>query len=126
MGRQVSGAVSRNRARRRLREAYRAARDVAPARVDLVVIGRRPALTAELRNRMGTAAVNAIKAIGYEGAGTVEEIVPAADPLSRTFLVKIDVGRDARLRSGLYGRGRFAGRDRDDGTGPDRARRRPE
>ena len=31
-----------------------------------------PALTPELREKMGTAAVNAIKAIGYEGAGTVE------------------------------------------------------
>ena len=31
-----------------------------------------PALSPELREKMGTAAVNAIKAIGYEGAGTVE------------------------------------------------------
>ena len=31
-----------------------------------------PALNAELREAMGNAAVNAIKAIGYEGAGTVE------------------------------------------------------
>lgn len=31
-----------------------------------------PALTEDLRNRMGTAAVNAAKAIGYRGAGTVE------------------------------------------------------
>lgn len=31
-----------------------------------------PALTEELRNKMGTAAVNAAKAIGYRGAGTVE------------------------------------------------------
>jgi ribonuclease P protein component len=46
VGRQIRGAVSRNRARRRLREAYRAARLDAPARVDLVVIGRATALTA--------------------------------------------------------------------------------
>lgn len=45
VGRQIRGAVRRNRARRRLREAYRAARDVAPAGVDLVVIGRGSALT---------------------------------------------------------------------------------
>jgi ribonuclease P protein component len=45
VGRQIRGAVRRNRARRRLREAYRAVRDVAPAGVDLVVIGRAPALT---------------------------------------------------------------------------------
>jgi len=31
-----------------------------------------PALTQELREKMGTAAVNAIRAIGFEGAGTVE------------------------------------------------------
>jgi ribonuclease P protein component len=48
VGRQVQGAVRRNRVRRRLREAYRAARDVAPAGVDLVVIGRAPALTVGL------------------------------------------------------------------------------
>ena len=49
VGRQVSGSVARNRARRRLREAYRAARDVARPDVDLVVIARRAALTADLR-----------------------------------------------------------------------------
>jgi ribonuclease P protein component len=48
VGRQIRGAVKRNRARRRLREAYRAARDVAPAGVDLVVIGRATALTLTL------------------------------------------------------------------------------
>lgn len=31
-----------------------------------------PAVSSDLRNRMGTAAVNAAKAIGYRGAGTVE------------------------------------------------------
>ena len=45
VGRQIKGAVQRNRARRRLREAYRAARDVAPASVDVVVIGRASVLT---------------------------------------------------------------------------------
>jgi ribonuclease P protein component len=49
VGRQIRGAVGRNRARRRLREAYRAARDVAPAGVDLVVIGRGAALTLDLK-----------------------------------------------------------------------------
>ncbi len=48
VGRQIRGAVRRNRARRRLREAYRAARDVAPAGVDVVVIGRSAALTRSL------------------------------------------------------------------------------
>ena len=40
VGRQVRGAVRRNRVRRRLREAYRMARELAPTSVDLVVIGR--------------------------------------------------------------------------------------
>jgi ribonuclease P protein component len=48
VGRQIRGAVRRNRARRRLREAYRAARDAAPASVDVVVIGRPAALTLAL------------------------------------------------------------------------------
>lgn len=39
--------------------------------------------------------------------GTVALIVPAADPASRTFLVKIELPPDARLRSGLFGRARF-------------------
>lgn len=42
--RQIRGSVRRNRARRRLREAYRAARAAAPARVALVVIAKRGAL----------------------------------------------------------------------------------
>ena len=46
VSRQVRGAVQRNRARRRLREAYRATRESAPARVALVVIGRPGALRA--------------------------------------------------------------------------------
>jgi ribonuclease P protein component len=46
VSRQVRLAVQRNRARRRLREAYRSARDAAPARVALVVIGR-PAVLRE-------------------------------------------------------------------------------
>jgi membrane fusion protein, multidrug efflux system len=35
--------------------------------------------------------------------GLVAEIVPAADPASRTFLVKIDLPREAGNRSGEYG-----------------------
>jgi membrane fusion protein, multidrug efflux system len=36
--------------------------------------------------------------------GKVVQIVPAADAASRTFLVKIDLPTDTRLRSGLFGR----------------------
>jgi ribonuclease P protein component len=45
VSRQVRNAVQRNRARRRLREAYRAARDAAPARAAIVIVGRPAALT---------------------------------------------------------------------------------
>jgi ribonuclease P protein component len=55
VSRQIRGAVQRNRARRRLREAYRATRDTAPTHAALVIIGRAgalrlpfPALAAEL------------------------------------------------------------------------------
>ena len=40
--------------------------------------------------------------------GKVVQIVPAADPASRTFLVKIELPTDARLRSGLFGRAQFS------------------
>jgi ribonuclease P protein component len=45
VSRQLKNAVQRNRARRRLREAYRASRDVAPAHAALVIVGRPAALT---------------------------------------------------------------------------------
>jgi ribonuclease P protein component len=45
VSRQLKNAVQRNRARRRLREAYRAVRDMAPTRVALVVVGRAAVLT---------------------------------------------------------------------------------
>ena len=40
--------------------------------------------------------------------GRVVQIVPAADSASRTFLVKIELPTDARLRSGLFGRAQFS------------------
>jgi multidrug efflux system membrane fusion protein len=39
--------------------------------------------------------------------GRVAEVVPAADPASRTFLVKIDLPRDCNCRSGEYARASF-------------------
>ncbi len=44
VSRHVRRAVDRNRARRRLREAYRAARAAAPANAALVIIAKPPAL----------------------------------------------------------------------------------
>ena len=38
----------------------------------------------------------------------MSEIVPSADPASRTFLVKIDLPRDSGCRSGEYGTASFA------------------
>jgi ribonuclease P protein component len=46
VSRQLKNAVQRNRARRRLREAYRASRDAAPPGTALVIVGRPAALTA--------------------------------------------------------------------------------
>jgi RND family efflux transporter MFP subunit len=40
--------------------------------------------------------------------GAVAQIVPAADPASRTFTVKIDLPANASVRSGLFGRARFS------------------
>ncbi len=42
-----------------------------------------------------------------ESSGRVVEIVPAADPASRSFLVKVELPSDAALRSGLFGRAAF-------------------
>jgi multidrug efflux pump subunit AcrA (membrane-fusion protein) len=50
----------------------------------------------------------AIEALGNtELKGKVVQIVPAADPASRAFLVKIELPPDTRLRSGLFGRAQF-------------------
>ena len=49
-----------------------------------------------------------IDALGTtEFEGKVTQIVPSADTASRTFLVKIGLSPDSRLRSGLFGRARF-------------------
>jgi len=48
VSRQLGRAVDRNRVRRRLREAYRVAREDAPAAVAMVVVGKKRALEAEL------------------------------------------------------------------------------
>jgi len=44
---------------------------------------------------------------GKELNGTVSQIIPAADPSSRNFLVKIDLPVDSALRSGIFGRAMF-------------------
>lgn len=44
--------------------------------------------------------------------GTVAEVVPSADPLTRSILVKIDLEESADLRAGLFGRARLPWGDR--------------
>jgi RND family efflux transporter MFP subunit len=39
--------------------------------------------------------------------GTVAEVVPAADPATRSVLVKVDIEADPALRAGVFGRVRF-------------------
>jgi RND family efflux transporter MFP subunit len=59
--------------------------------------------------RMGeqvTAVVDALE--NAELKGRVVQIVPAADAGSRSFLVKIELPADTRLRSGLFGRAQFS------------------
>jgi RND family efflux transporter MFP subunit len=41
-------------------------------------------------------------------AGTIAEIVPAADPSSHSFLVKIDLPASSQARAGMYGTAEFA------------------
>jgi RND family efflux transporter MFP subunit len=64
----------------------------------------------ELRQvRLGQASPVTIDALGNVSvSGKVVQIVPAADPASRSFLVKVELPADARLRSGLFGRARFS------------------
>lgn len=44
-----------------------------------------------------------IDALGIETIGDIYEIVPSIDPVSRTFLIKIDI-KGENLKTGLYGR----------------------
>lgn len=56
--------------------------------------------------RIGQQAETDIDAINRKPSGPIIEIVPAADPHSRTFTVKIDLPPAPGLRSGLYGQAR--------------------
>ncbi len=50
--------------------------------------------------------LDALKSAEFQAK--VVQIVPAADPGSRSFLVKLELPADARIRSGLFGRAVFA------------------
>ena len=59
--------------------------------------------------RMGELVPVVVDALeNQELKGKVAQIVPAADPGSRSFLVKIELPADPRLRSGLFGRAQFS------------------
>lgn len=59
--------------------------------------------------RMGQKTPVLIDALGStELEGQVSQIVPTADPGSRTFLVKLDLPANRDLRSGLFGHAEFA------------------
>jgi RND family efflux transporter MFP subunit len=59
--------------------------------------------------RVGERVTVNVDALGSaELAGKVVQVVPAADPGSRSFLVKIELPQEGHLRSGLFGRARFA------------------
>ena len=58
--------------------------------------------------RLGERVDVSIESLDRSLEARVSEIVPAVDPNSRAFLVKIDLPAIKDLRSGLYGRARFA------------------
>ena len=59
--------------------------------------------------RMGQRVLVLIDALGEESlTGKVVQIVPAADAGSRSFLIKVELPADSRLRSGLFGRAQFS------------------
>ncbi len=63
--------------------------------------------------KLGASARVTVDAIGTEVQGKIVQIVPAADPASRSFVVKLELPPDAQLRSGLFGRVRFVRGQRD-------------
>jgi multidrug efflux system membrane fusion protein len=57
--------------------------------------------------RVGQQATLTVDVLGRPLPATITEILPAADPHSRTLTVKLDLPESAALRSGLYGTARF-------------------
>jgi RND family efflux transporter MFP subunit len=53
--------------------------------------------------RVGMPVKVKIDALGKETIGEIYEIVPSIDPMSRTFLIKVDLNNE-NLNTGLYGR----------------------
>ena len=54
-----------------------------------------------------------VDSAGFQGKeGTISEIVPAAEPASHSFLIKIDLPPSSQLRSGMYGTAEIANGNR--------------
>ena len=64
------------------------------------------------RVRLGQRVPVFLDSLGRVLDGRVGEIIPAADPASRTVTVKLDLPADPGLRSGLFGRARFPAAER--------------
>lgn len=64
-----------------------------------------PGVGGELRERLGEAAVRAARAVGYEGAGTVEFIADAEDP-QHFYFMEMNTRLQVRGRRGREGGGR--------------------
>ena len=63
---------------------------------------------------LGEAVPVVIDSLGNQTiTGKVVQIVPTADPASRTFTVKVDLPANPQIRSGLFGRARFARGERE-------------
>ncbi len=58
--------------------------------------------------KLGESVPVSLNSLGADMQAKVVQIVPAADPGSRSFLVKLELPADARVRSGLFGRAVFA------------------
>jgi membrane fusion protein, multidrug efflux system len=64
------------------------------------------------RVQMGQTVPVVVDSLGRTLPGRVAEIIPAADPASRTVTVKLDLPADPGLRTGLFGRARFPAGER--------------
>jgi multidrug efflux pump subunit AcrA (membrane-fusion protein) len=74
--------------------AYRLEAEVGESAVGRVRVGQRVPVT--------------LDALGRTLEGRVAEIIPAADPTSRTVTVKLDLPADPDVRSGMFGRAQFS------------------
>ncbi len=64
------------------------------------------------RVRLGAAVAVVVDALARAVEGRVAEVIPAADPASRSVTVKLDLPAGLPLRSGMFGRARFPAGER--------------